>query len=56
MNIDNPEFWDEYTLRKNGKYYRKGDKMRSSIAICVGVRREFLVFIVHKIMIEFPCI
>lgn len=40
-NIDVPEAWVEYTLRKNGRYYKKGDTMRSNPSLLIGVRREY---------------
>lgn len=41
VNYDHPENWSEYSLRKNGRYYRKGDTMRSGLALLIGTRREY---------------
>ena len=41
LNVDNPDLWEEYTLRKNGKYYKKGDTIRSCPSLLIGSRREY---------------
>ena len=41
INADKPETWVEYTLRKDGKYHMKGNRMRGSLSLLIGVRREY---------------
>lgn len=41
VNADKPETWIEYTLRKDGKYHAKGDRMRGSLSLLIGSRREY---------------